>query len=164
MNLPIYVMNLGRDRIILGLPWFQEFKPTISWKEGRLLGPMVVRTTSKTAEINKTTLATSWAIKNEENRNRLEEKDVPGQYKEFANVFSEEKAKRFPPNREENHEIKFSSNIPKFFEAKVYQMLTKQTTFLREWLDEELKKGFIQPSKSPYPSPTFLIEKKNGDY
>jgi hypothetical protein len=31
-------------------------------------------------------------------------------------------------------------------------------------LDEELEKGFIRPSKSPYPSPTFLIEKKNGDY
>jgi hypothetical protein len=31
-------------------------------------------------------------------------------------------------------------------------------------LDEELSKGFIRPSKSPYPCPTFLIEKKNGDY
>jgi hypothetical protein len=39
-----------------------------------------------------------------------------------------------------------------------------QTTFLRKWLDKELNKGFIRPSKSPYPCPTFLIEKKNGDY
>jgi hypothetical protein len=31
-------------------------------------------------------------------------------------------------------------------------------------LDEELCKGFIRPSKSPYPSLTFLIKKKNGDY
>jgi hypothetical protein len=43
-------------------------------------------------------------------------------------------------------------------------MMVKQTNFLRKWLDKELKKGFIRPSKSPYPSPTFLIEKKNGDY
>src|SRR6266849_8897433 len=43
-------------------------------------------------------------------------------------------------------------------------MSTKQTTFLWKWLDEELKKGFIRPSKSLYPSLTFLIEKKNGDY
>jgi hypothetical protein len=42
--------------------------------------------------------------------------------------------------------------------------MVKQTAFLRKWLDEELSKGFIRPSKSPYPSPTFLIEKKNGDY
>jgi hypothetical protein len=31
-------------------------------------------------------------------------------------------------------------------------------------LDEELGMGFIRLSKSPYPCPTFLIEKKNGDY
>jgi hypothetical protein len=43
-------------------------------------------------------------------------------------------------------------------------MTVKQTTFLRKWLDEELKKGFIRPSKSLYPSPTFLIKKKNRDY
>jgi len=54
---------------------------------------MVVRTASKAAEINKTTIATSWAIKNEENKNRLEEKDISDQYKEFTDVFSEEKAK-----------------------------------------------------------------------
>jgi hypothetical protein len=29
-DLPVFVTNLGRDRIILGLPWFQELEPTIS--------------------------------------------------------------------------------------------------------------------------------------
>ncbi len=125
---------------------------------------MTIRTSTKTTEINKTTLATAWAIKNEENKSHLTEKDVPEQYKNYADVFSEEKAKQFPPTREEDHKIKFAANIPKFFKAKVYQMSTKQVTFLRKWLDKELKKGFIRTSKSPYPSPTFLIEKKNGDY
>jgi hypothetical protein len=92
------------------------------------------------------------------------EKDVPDQYKDYADVFSEKKAKRFPPNREEDHEIKFTENVPKFFKGDVYSLMVKQTTFLRKWLDEELCKGFIRPSKSPYPSLTFLIEKKNGDY
>ena len=93
---------------------------------------MMIRTSIKSAEINKTTLATSWAIKNEENKTCLKEKDVPDQYKDFADVFSEEKAKRFPSDQEENHEIKFISDVPKFFEAKVYQMSTKQTTFLQK--------------------------------
>jgi hypothetical protein len=84
---------LGRDRIILGLPWFQEFEPTISWKKGELLGKLTVKTSSKVLEINKTTLATSWAIQGEANKTRLSEKDVPEQYKDYADVFSEEKAK-----------------------------------------------------------------------
>jgi hypothetical protein len=61
-DLPVFVTNLGKDRIILGLPWFQELEPTISWKQGELLGNLMVETSSKVLEINKTTLATSWAI------------------------------------------------------------------------------------------------------
>jgi hypothetical protein len=32
-----YVTNLGRDHIILGYPWLQEFNPEIDWEKGRLL-------------------------------------------------------------------------------------------------------------------------------
>jgi hypothetical protein len=163
-ELPVFVTNLGKDWIILGLPWFREFEPTISWKKGELLGQLMVQTSSKALEINKTTLATSWAIRGESDKTHLSEKDVPDQYQDYADVFSEEKAKQFPPTREEDHKIKFTNNVPKFFKGDVYSLTVKQTTFLRKWLDEELNKGFIRPSKSPYPSPTFLIEKKNGDY
>jgi hypothetical protein len=44
-------------------------------------------------EINKTTLATSWAIKEEGDRIRLSEKDMLEQYRDYADIFSEEKAK-----------------------------------------------------------------------
>jgi predicted aspartyl protease len=53
-DLPVFVTNLGRDQIILGLPWFQELEPTISWKQGELLGKLSVKTSSKVLEINKT--------------------------------------------------------------------------------------------------------------
>jgi hypothetical protein len=49
------------------------------------------------------TLVTSWAIKGEANKTRMSEKDVPKQYRDYADVFSEEKAKRFPPQRKEDH-------------------------------------------------------------
>jgi hypothetical protein len=84
---------LGKDRIILGLPWFQELEPTISWKQRELLGKLTVKTNSKVLEINKTTLAMNWAIQGEANRTRLSEKDVLEQYKDYVDVFSEEKAK-----------------------------------------------------------------------
>lgn len=32
---------------------------------------------------------------------------------------------------------------------------------LKEWIEEMLKKGFIQPSKSPTASPCFFIPKKD---
>jgi len=34
-------MNLGKQPIILGYPWLEEYNLDIDWKEGRLLGPHV---------------------------------------------------------------------------------------------------------------------------
>ena len=36
-----FVTNLGRDRLLLGYPWFKAFKPDIDWENGTLLGPKV---------------------------------------------------------------------------------------------------------------------------
>jgi len=56
---------------------------------------------------------------------RTKKKKVRTLRKHYAKVFSEERAKRFPPKREDDHEIKFVENAPKFFDAKVYQMSTQ---------------------------------------
>ena len=161
---PFYVTNLGRDRILLGLPWFKEFEPTIDWKAGKQKGTMMMKTTSRVVQIN-ATQATTWAIENEKNKTRLSEDSVSEAIQRIQRCILRTKGKKIPSaNREENHEIEFTTDAPNFFEAKVYQMPNKQVTFLRKWLDEELAKGFIRPSKSPYPSPTFLIDKKDGNY
>jgi len=34
-----YVSNLGKDRFILGYPWFRAFNPDINWAEAKLKGP-----------------------------------------------------------------------------------------------------------------------------
>jgi hypothetical protein len=103
----------------------------------------MVKTNSKVLEINKTMIAMSWAIQREADEMRMTEKDIPEQYKDYADVFSEEKAKRFPSTREEDHQIKFTDDVPKYFKGDVYSLTIDQTAFLRKWLDEELSKGFI---------------------
>ena len=115
-------------------------------------------------EANCVTQATDWAIKAEKGKTRLSENEIPEQYKEFADIFSEEKAWRFPPSRNEDHKIKFVEGTPKSFTAQTYKMNREQTKFMWKWLKEELEKNFIWESKSPYLSPTFLIKKKNRDY
>jgi len=34
-----YVTNLGKDRFILGYPWFRAFNPEIDWINAELKGP-----------------------------------------------------------------------------------------------------------------------------
>jgi hypothetical protein len=159
-----YVTNLGRDRIILGMPWFKVFNPQIDWENGTIPHRIIMMTQKATMEVNRITQAIDWAIQAEQKKKRLTENDVLEPYQEYQEVFSEEAAKRFPPSREEDHEIKLIKDAPKSFTSHTYQMDKYQTKFIRQWIKDELAKNFIRDSKSPYPSPTFLIKKKNGDY
>jgi hypothetical protein len=116
--------------------------------------------------INKTNMAQQWAEKllaNQKNK-LITEATIPTQYTEFADVFSESAARRFPPHREDDHAINFKPDAPDTFSCKIYPISFKETEFLREWVSENLDKRFIRESKSPYVSPTFLIKKKNGNY
>jgi hypothetical protein len=61
-SLPFFVTNLGRDCIILGIPWFQEFEPQIHWGKGSIKGDIRAYTKTKLAQINATTLVSEWAI------------------------------------------------------------------------------------------------------
>jgi hypothetical protein len=38
VQMGFYVANLGRDRLILGHPWFQNFNPIIDWVHNTLIG------------------------------------------------------------------------------------------------------------------------------
>jgi len=51
-----YVTNLGKDKFILGYPWFRAFAPDIDWANNKLRGPKV--------GIETTHLATAERVKN----------------------------------------------------------------------------------------------------
>ncbi len=114
--------------------------------------------------INKMNLAQQWAEAAHKGKEVMTMSTIPEQYKEYTEVFSEEAARCFPLEREDDHAIKFKEGTPDTFSCKIYPISTSETNFLRNWIDENLQKQFIRKSKSPYASPTFLIKKKNGDY
>ena len=45
--------------------------------------------------------------------------------------------------------------------GRTYLMLREEKEEVREFVEEQLRKGYIQPSKSPQTSPVFFIKKKN---
>jgi Retroviral aspartyl protease len=46
-KLGFYIANLGRDRIILGHPWFKAFNPQINWTTNQLDGEEVILETAR---------------------------------------------------------------------------------------------------------------------
>jgi hypothetical protein len=174
---PFFVTNLGKDRIILGYPWFEAFNPKINWKEGKLLGPRVeLKTTGainqehlnqvyeirRTAmEIRKTTFAQKMAEKFQVDKPKMDN-PIPPEYKRHIKVFSEQEAERFPPSRTWDHRIPLKDDAPESINEKVYNLPKADKQAIEEWAYKMLKKGFIERSDSPYGHATFTIPKKDG--
>src|SRR6266581_2529671 len=84
-------------------------------------------------------------------------------YHRHRKVFNEEASHQFPPKRPWDHAIDLLPESPKTLDCKVYPLALMEGEALTKFLSEQLLKGYIQPSKSPYTSPFFFIKKKNGE-
>ena len=89
------------------------------------------------------------------------EEQIPREFHDFLDVFSEEKAARFPEPRPWDHKIELKDDfVPKSF--KTYNLTPQEQIELDKFLKENLEKGYIRPSKSPMASPFFFVDKKDG--
>ena len=89
------------------------------------------------------------------------EEQVPKEFHEFLDVFSEENAARFPESRTWDHKIEMKDTfVPKSF--KTYNLTPQEQIELDKFLKENLDKGYIRPSQSPMASPFFFVDKKDG--
>jgi hypothetical protein len=93
---------------------------------------------------------------------RTLDKIVPEHYRDFSKVFSEEESNRLPTHKAYDHVIDLKPDAPESLRSKVYPMPVNKQAELDRFLEENLKKGYIVPSKSPMSSPVFFIKKKDG--
>ena len=108
--------------------------------------PLAIRTT-----------ATELAISAQQYMKRV---DIPSEYQAFAKVFSEEESHWFPLACACDHAIKFKPGTPDSINCKIYPMTHKEDKVLDAFIDDQLAKGYIIPSKSQYASS--FIKKKDG--
>ena len=107
--------------------------------------------------IQKTTIATELA-----KASTQMETTLPERYKEYASVFSEEDAHRFPPSRACDHEIKLDKSfVPKV--GKVFPLIPREQKVTEDFLEENLQLGRIRPSNSPQACSFFFVDKKDTD-
>ena len=117
----------------------------------------------KTERLAKTTAAQQLAEQAADKTVRTWDQIVPSQYHQHAKVFSETAAHRFPDSREWDHTIDLKADALSTLDCKVYPLSPTEDIALQTFLSENLAKGYIRPSKSPYAFPFFFIKKKNGD-
>ena len=111
-------------------------------------------------EINHTHTAVEMAHKYASEHGK-KEVTLPEEFKHHKALFSDKEVNKFPPSRTWDHKIELTENAPVKFNCKIYPLLLKEQQEEDKFLDENLAKGYIIPSDSPYGFSTFMVPKKD---
>jgi len=88
--------------------------------------------------------------------------ELPKEYKEYKTVFEKKASECFPLKKPWDHAIDLKPDfVPK--DCKVYPMSPREQEKLDEFINKNLCKKYIRPSKSPQASPFFFIAKKDSE-
>ena len=117
----------------------------------------------KTMEVKKVT--EEWEIWDEEEEAaRLEEeakKRIPKKFHRWIKVFSKKQSERMLTRKVWDHVIEVKEGFV-LRKGKVYPLLREEREEVREFIKEQLQKGYIQSLKSPQIAPVFFVGKKDG--
>jgi hypothetical protein len=86
---------------------------------------------------------------------------LPPELEDYTDVFSPKEAEKLPPHRSYDHSIRLIEGKTLPF-GPLYAMSRNELIALREWLAENLRKGFVRPSSSSVASPVLFVKKADG--
>ena len=183
------ITDLGHEDLILGYPWLAIFEPKFGWADGTIDMehlPVIVKSLNWETRLTKATIsqATVEPISIQEKMQIVEELEeecftistrlaqeahqyqqevkILEEYQQHSKVFSEEGSHRFPPSRPWDHAIELKEGAPEAINCKIIPTTMEEDEALKKFITEQLEKGYIQKSKSPYASAFFFIKKKDG--
>lgn len=87
--------------------------------------------------------------------------DIPEELREFEDVFASDKAGSLPSKKSTDHAIDLVPGATPPY-GPIYPLSQSELRELREYIDDNLKKGRIRPSKSPAGAPILFVPKKDG--
>jgi len=86
---------------------------------------------------------------------------VPRKFHKWLKVFGKVESERMPTRKLWNHAINLKENfVPR--KRRTYLMSRQEKKEVQEFVEEQLRKGYIRPSKLPQTSLIFFVGKKDG--
>jgi len=110
-----------------------------------------------------------WAIDNKENWRREEEVEadhrkieemVPKRFLKWKKVFGKVESERMPTRKIWDHAIDLKEMF-KPQKGRIYSLSKNKREEVQNFVDNQLRKRYIRPSKSPQTSLVFFVSKKN---
>jgi len=110
-----------------------------------------------------------WAVDNKEDWGKEEkvtvdhrkiEKIVLQKFLKWKKVFGKVESERMPTRKVCNHAIDLKETFkPK--KGRIYPLSKNEREEVQNFIEDQLRKGYIRPSKSPQTSPVFFVSKKD---
>ena len=103
------------------------------------------------------------AIEEEEDEIKIRETEemVPRWFHKYLKVFEKKNSERMPMRKTWDHVIDLREGfMPK--KGKIYPLLRVEREEVQKFVKDQLRKGYIRPSKSPQTSLVFFVPKKDG--
>jgi len=117
----------------------------------------------RTMEVKR--MAEEWEIWEEEEETAKSEADakklVPEKFHKWIKVFGKKQSERMSTRKIWDHAIDMKEGFV-LRKGKVYPLSREEREEVHEFIQEQLRKGYIRPSKSPQIAPVFFVGKKDG--
>ena len=150
------ILPLGKDEAVLGMPWLQEYNPRIDW----VTGQVDIRDTRRRKVRQQTKMV--WyqvGATYEETERSLSH--VPKRYHKYGKKLWSPESEKLADHAAWDHEIELEPGTsPRFYPT--YKLTEKESQALKEFVQENLRKGYIRPSQSSAGYPVLFVPKKNG--
>ena len=89
------------------------------------------------------------------------ERMIPRQFYKWLKTFGKIASERIPVQKPWDHAINLKEDfVPK--KGRAYLLSRDEKEEVREFVEEQLRKGYIHPSKLPQTLPVFFVGKKDG--
>jgi len=147
------VCKLGRTKVILGMLWLAVYNPEIDWEKGEV----------------KMTRCLPWCTQNKERKRERQkiraveqtvEELVPRRFWKWKKVFGKAESERMPVQKPWDHAIQLKESfIPK--KGKVYSLSRDEREKVQTFMEDQLRKSYIRPSKSFQMLAVHFVAKKD---
>jgi len=153
------VCNLGKTELILGMPWLAAHNPEIDWKKGEVKMMCCPPICGRKQEVKEKKVRKTEKDGDEEVLKRL----VPRRFWKWKKVFGKKKLKRMLVQKIWDYTIELKEEFtPR--KGKVYLLSREEREEVQTFVEDQLRKRYIRPSKSPQTSPVHFVVKKDGTW
>jgi len=165
------ICDLGKTDMILGMPWLQAHNPEINWETGEVKMTRCPLLCGRNTKLEKGQKAKKgkrvvtleeekmvrWAMEDKEDWGRDEEVEVdykkieemvPKRFLKWRKVFGKVELERIPTRKIWDHAIDLKETF-KPQKGKIYPLSKNKREEVQNFINNQLRKGYIRPSKSP---------------